>query len=145
MSGEPERWSGRPRVPPSLQDALAVPVQARSRAVVDSGDLAAGDWACAAEWPEVLALRDAYAPGTRLGAYSRDSGVRSLVGLFADGFKPNELLALAPTLTTSNWWLRERRGLTALTPEVLRRAQQAPRDGIAVARRADPLDGWSTG
>jgi hypothetical protein len=129
---------GRPRVPPSLADALEIPPQPRAQAVIGSGDTAAGDWSRAAEWPEVRAIADAVTPGAKLGAYSRDAGVRAVVGLLADGWTVEAVVAVAPALVASPWWRQARRGLSALTPEVLRRAAAAPPDAARGGKR-DPL------
>lgn len=115
---------------------MAIPLAERAELVVSGGVDA--QWSAPHQWPETVAIATAVArhsghPAPRLGAYHRDAGVRAVVGLFADGWSADELLAALPAVLGSEWWRRERRGLAALTPEVLRRAVQAD-----PSQRVDP-------
>lgn len=111
-----------------------MPAAERARAVLANPH--DGEYLEPQRWPEVEAVATALAEACkhrppRLGSYQRDAGVRSVVGLLADGFSADELVRVARVLPSSEWWAKGRRGLASLTPEVVRReldaAQAAPK------------------
>jgi hypothetical protein len=118
----------RPRAPTNQPDALALPIAERARLVLaDPGN---GAWSSPQAWPEVVAVAEALARAAgqkrpRLGELQRDAGVRAVLGHLADGWPPDELAALAGAIGRSKWWRDGGavRGLSSLTAEVLRRAQ----------------------
>lgn len=117
-------------VPPSSPaEALSIPVAVRAKAVLENPS--AGQWSAPEAWPEVIAVAEALAKGAgqsrpRLGHMQRDAGVRAVLGLLADGWPPDRLVALAGAVGRSEWF-RERKGgvkgLSSLTAEVLRRTE----------------------
>lgn len=107
------------RRPSNLSEALAIPI--RERAELLERDPLLADLVQAQLWPEVQAIASALG-APKLGAYGRDSGVRAVVELYAAGFEQTELETAANALPSHDWWRRERRGLSSLSPEVVRRA-----------------------
>ena len=110
--------------PQNLDECLAVPVNERAREVLRDPLL----WTFwePHRWPEVMAVAEALARATgerkpRLGA-QRDRGVEALVALYADGWSQAELVRAVAVVASSEWWHNGRRGLSSLTPEVVRRA-----------------------
>lgn len=92
------------------------------------------DWSMAAfekpqDWPETRLVLDAYRETTgQHGAKfaAQDTGVRAVIRLFAAGYTPGEVVELLPSVLTSEWWRTAQRGLSSLTPEVIRRAGSVP-------------------
>jgi hypothetical protein len=118
----------RPRAPTNQPDALAMPIAERARLVLE--DPANGAWSSPQTWPEVVAVAEALARAAgqkrpRLGDCQRDAGVKIVLGHLADGWPPDELATLAGAIGRSKWWADGGavRGLSSLTAEVLRRAQ----------------------
>lgn len=108
----------------SLETAKNIPLQERSRLVLDNPDLA--NWAQPQQWPEVVRVAGLLAEALsqakpKLCDLGRDSGLQAIVGLFADGFTLDELEQACGVAKTDPWFRKERRGLTSLTPEVVRR------------------------
>jgi len=140
-SREPESVTRAPVAPRNLAEALALPLAERAEWAERNPH--AAEWVQPQQWPEVRAVAEALhsagglAP-PRLGAYQRDSGVRAVVGLFAAGIALAELLGAIPGLVESAWWKQGRRGLSALTPEVYRRAT-APEPRAAPLTQADAV------
>lgn len=115
--------------PPNQQAAIALPLAERACLVLE--DPGNAQWSRPQEWPEVVAVAEALAKAAghkrpRLGDCSRDVGVKTVLQLFADGWPVGELTTLAGVVARSKWW-REGgpKGLSSLTGEVLRRAQNA--------------------
>lgn len=112
----------------SLEDALALPVEARAQACQHDPTLA--DFAQPQEWPEVKAvaaeLGQSLGQTFRLGSYLRDRGVQAVVEAFATGFTLDQLLSVARNAKDDPWWHKERRGLSSLTAEVIRRGSVPP-------------------
>jgi hypothetical protein len=112
----------QPRQPMNLEEALEIPIGQRARVCTTDPHLAA--YLQPEEWPEVRAiatqLGEALGQRVVLGAYYRDSGVRAVVECFAAGFTEQELTECARA--NEAWWRKERRGLSSLTPEVVRRS-----------------------
>jgi hypothetical protein len=113
------------RPPTSLPEALRWPLQARAQFAVDRADMAI--WIQPEKWPETVEAAaisgEALGIGKpKLGNYGRDAGVRSLVSLFAAGFTLDDFREAAEPMRT-DVWLSERRGLSSLTVEVMRRLQ----------------------
>lgn len=120
-----------PRQPGNLAEALEVPIGERAGLITGNPHLS--QWLQPEKWPEVVAVatelhRSAQLGPVRLGAYNRDSGVRAVVGLFADGFTTTDLAQVAKTIPRSSWWRGQgkSRGLSSLTPEAVRREQVPP-------------------
>jgi hypothetical protein len=118
----------RPRAPTNPADALAVPIAERARLVLE--DPGNGAWSSPQTWPEVVAVAEALARSAghvrpKLGDCRRDVGVKTVLGHLADGWAPEELATLAGAIGRSKWWRDGggTRGLSSLTAEVLRRAQ----------------------
>ena len=116
----------RVRAPSSLDEALSWPLEHRARACLDFD----GEWACPQQWPEVVGVHEALAramrrPPGRLGSIRRDSGVKAVVGLYADGVTNSELLEAVDNAARDDWWRQGRKGLASLTPEVVRRLLEA--------------------
>jgi hypothetical protein len=117
-----------------LESALKLPVFERAKLAVAKGS-AMADYVEPNAWPEVRQVGEAYAnatgqTGIRLGSYSRDAGVRAIVGLLATPYQPAELERAIRHLVSEPWWKAEgkSKGLSSLTPEVIRRALvNAPR------------------
>lgn len=113
-------------IPSTLEQALALPVCARAEALERDKHMAS--WVLPHRWPEVAAVSDALTesagqPQRRLGAYERDAGVRAVVALYAMGYTPGLLVAVARGVPTRKWWQQDgaSRGLSSLTPEVVAR------------------------
>lgn len=125
----------RKPAPTNQQDALAIPIAERARLVLE--DPGNGQWSEPQRWPEVVAVAEslAHAAGNRarprLGGPSGDSGTKRVLQLLADGWPPLELVTLAAAVGRSKWWHEGGvKGLSSLTPEVLRRIQnESPRRG----------------
>lgn len=122
---EPDKPRPTPRLS-SKSAALAVPITERARHVLEHEHEA--DWTQPEQWPEVLGLVAAFGAATgqsalRLGSYSRDAGVRSLVALYAAGYTQAELERAVKAAVKDPWWNADgkRRGLASLSPEVVRR------------------------
>lgn len=138
------------RRPANRAEALGLPASERAQLVIANPH--DGEFLEPQRWPEVEAVAAALAEACkhrppRLGSYQRDAGVRSVVGLLADGFSPEELVRVARSLPKTEWWQAAKRGLASLTPEVVRReldaATNAPKlvdvttnDVVARAERA---------
>jgi hypothetical protein len=111
-----------------LESALRLPVFERAKLAVAKGT-AMADYLEPNAWPEVRQVGEAFGratgqTGIRLGPYSRDVGVRAIVALLATPYQPTELERAIRHLVTEPWWNAEGRskGLSSLTPEVIRRA-----------------------
>jgi len=101
------------------------PIQARAKRCLANPHDAA--YEAPEAWPEVLAVVEAYRratgqPGARLGTYARDRGVQAVVGLLADGYTVVELELAVARAVSGDWWSGGTRGLSSLSPEVVRRA-----------------------
>jgi hypothetical protein len=109
--------------PRNLDEAMALPLTDRAGWCVRRGDVA--DWVEPKLWPEVVQVANDFgsAVGVRevkLGSYSRDSALRAIVELFAAGYTPENLQSAAVAAKSSPYF-KDKRGLTAFTPEVVRR------------------------
>lgn len=123
--GEP--WLQRP--PSSLDEALGWPLRERAQSCLQFAH--AADWSCPQQWPEVRAVEERFSETLRrtrvpLGAPSRDSGVRAVLGLFADGVELEPLLEAIGRAGTDDWLRQGRKGLSSLTIEVYRRLASGP-------------------
>lgn len=125
----PRSGSSRPqtRRPTSMPEALRFPIAERAQLALEWADVA--EWSAPECWPEVVEAAKVCAAGMgirppKLGAFKRDAGVRAIVGLFADGYTLDDFREAAEAMP-SDEWLRPRRGLAALTPEVMRRLLNA--------------------
>lgn len=94
-------------------------------------------------WPEVVAAADALADamGARrmpLGPPSRDAGVRAVLALYAAGWMCGDVIRVARQLPREQGLAKDgkRLGLSALTPEVARRAMAAAEEYDARAERS---------
>lgn len=113
------REAAASRKPTCLADALAVPIN--ERAIIAERDPHLADYLQPQDWPEIRAVAGPLGAGT-LASYSRDSGVRAAVSLYAAGFSQAELERAVAALPSDPWWREKRRGLSALSAEVVRRA-----------------------
>lgn len=128
------------REPKNLADALAMPIGERAKVVERDEFLAA--FVQPHEWPEVRQIAEALQGGkVKLGQYSRDAGVKAVVGLFAAGYSLAELQAVVDRVTREKWWREggKARGLSSLSPEVVRRALAS----TAPPKRDGMPDGWT--
>lgn len=120
-SDEAEKRAGaRPR---NLDSALKVEIQERARLLERDQSLA--QWLEPERWPEVVALAESAAlaiglPAPRLSGYSRDAGLRAIIAAFAT-FSPGELAQVIHAIPADPWFSSGKRGLSSLTPEVIRR------------------------
>jgi hypothetical protein len=109
----------------SRESAEQLPIEARAKAVLRRTDMA--QWCEPQRWPEVTQAVKAFdiAHGrrtpSRLSDLARDSGLRALLGLFADGYSAAQVAEAARRSGSNTWFRSQRRGLAALTPEVVRR------------------------
>lgn len=122
----PERQRRRPA---NLAEALKLEPQERAQALADDPHLA--DWLEPGKWPEVAFVAQVFGEATgqgpvRLGAYGRDSGLRAIVGLYAAGHTRDELGRVVRNVVKSKFWKDGKRGLSSLTPEVVRIALSDP-------------------
>jgi len=132
------------REPTNLAEALALPITPRAKWIADGPGAARADWMQPHLWPEITAVADALAAATgkpshgRLSSYGRDAGVRALVEAYATGWKQEELVRAVGFVVRSEWWTKDRatRGLSSLSPEVIRRAVAAS-EVAAPAKRPD--------
>jgi hypothetical protein len=112
------------RVVTSYADALELDPEARARLVIANPH--DGAWLEPHRWPEVVAVAAALGEVTgakvRLSAYRGDRGVQGIVAMLADGFPAGDLVRAAKLAAGSPWWRKGKRGLSSLTPEVVRRA-----------------------
>lgn len=125
---EPARSGSEPwrdRAPRSLDEATEWPLEHRAQSCLTFSHNA--EWANPHRWPEVIAVHEAltgalgHAP-TRLCAMRADHGVKAVVQLFADGFTLDELLQVCAAAQHDDWWRTgSPKGLSSLTPEVVRR------------------------
>lgn len=118
--------SAAAELPSSLEQALKLPICVRAEALERDKHMAS--WVLPHKWPEVAMVADALTeasgqPKRLLGAYERDAGVKAVVGLYAMGYTPSLLVAVARGIPTRPWWQRDgaNRGLSSLTPEVVAR------------------------
>jgi len=111
--------------PCNLREALLLPLQRRAQWAVTPGG--PGGYLNPSEWPEVVAAAEAFAVRAwgqklRLGHYDRDNGVRAIVALYAAGFTPDDMETAARASAADPWFAdRNKRALSSLTPEVVRR------------------------
>lgn len=108
------------------EEARRLPVATRAKLIVDRPALA--DVMQPESWPELVSVSQVFARSTgvteqRLGRYERDSGVRAIVELFAEGFSQRELEHVAQVVPKQPWWSAHGRrlGLSSLSIEVVRR------------------------
>lgn len=132
-SGDPDPDLDLTRDPPPA--VVTEPIQARARRCV--ADPHAGAYEAPEEWGEVVAVVDAFKratgqPGARVGTFARDRGVQAVVGLLADGYTVPELETAVARAVAGDWWQGGKRGLSSLSPEVVRRALAA--DPVAAPR-----------
>lgn len=121
--------------------AVAPPgdLQARAARVVANPTLA--DYETPQAWPEVLepirVLHRSLGLGTpKPGAYSRDSGVRAVIGLYADGRTEAELISACEAAVADEYCKKHRlRGAAVLTPAVV----MALLSGASTSEGADAL------
>jgi hypothetical protein len=145
----------RTTAPANPAEAAAIPIAERARRVLENPSSA--QWSEPQAWPEVVAVAEALAKAAghkrpRLGDCSRDAGVRIVLGHLADGWEPSELAALSEAIGRSEWWRVSgaNRGLSSLTAEVLRRAQnerprQDPRMDPEIARELERTRAMAAG
>lgn len=134
-------WLQRP--PSSLDEALSWPLRERSKSCLQFSH--AADWSCPQQWPEVRAVEERFSETLRrtrvpLGAPSRDSGVRAVLGLFADGVELDPLLEAIGRAGTDEWFRQGRKGLSSLTLEVYRRLVSGPAKPERVETAAEMLE-----
>lgn len=127
-----------PRRPLNLEEALATPLRRRCQALAADQHLA--QWVQPERWPELVQAAQAWETATGLkalplGAYERDSAVRQLVGLFADGVELERVLGAIQLVPADPWFAEGKRGLGSLTPEVLRRLEAPSSNGVRKATR----------
>jgi hypothetical protein len=110
-----------------LESALRLPVFERAKYTEAKGrDY--GNYLQPQEWPEVKQVAEAFAiatglTGATLGSYSRDPGVQAVVSLLAAGHEPEQLERAIRHVVNDPWWTDGKsKGLSSLTPEVVRRA-----------------------
>lgn len=135
---EPEQTVPAPppevQAPLSLTAALELPLAERAAALERDPHMAS--WIDPHRWPEVRRVAEDFAKRAqqpaRIAAYHRDAGVRALVACFAAGFTEPEVARAA-----RDAWILER-GLSALTPESVRRALAKP-SRAAHSRAAAPV------
>jgi hypothetical protein len=115
------------RPPRNLADALKLPIGERASLVARDAHLAT--YLEPQLWTEVVAVAEALCaaagrPKRVLAGYDRDTGVRAVVALYAAGYAEEDLTRAARALPAQPWWTKDgaRRGLSALTPEVVDRA-----------------------
>lgn len=128
----PQPPEQRRRAPRNFDEAMALPPQDRARLATDHPDVQ--DFCSPERWPEVVTAAEALATAAgsalpvRLGAYRRDAGVRAVVGLLADGVPVEDIVRAVGVVARSAWWTSggRARGLSSLTPEVVRRALAQP-------------------
>jgi hypothetical protein len=108
------------------EEALRLPVATRAKLIVDRPALS--EVMQPESWPELVSVSQVFARSTgvteqRLGRYQRDSGVRAIVELFAEGFSQRELEHVAQVVPKQSWWSAHGRrlGLSSLSIEVVRR------------------------
>lgn len=120
--------------PKNFADAMVAPVCVRAEFAqrIAQRDELRRDWLEPQRWPEFQRVNAALAEATGskplpLGPPSRDAGTRALLVLFAAGFMPGDLVRAARRLPSEPGWAAEgrRRGLSWMTPEVVRRTLSA--------------------
>lgn len=118
--------------PANWEQAMQVPLAERARSALENPD--AWAWCEPQRWPEVGGVASALARAAgqarpRLGDVRRDAGVRAVLGLFADGHAGDgvaglqRLVELVERVGRSKWYRERGKGLSSLTAEVLRRAE----------------------
>lgn len=121
------------RLPTNRAEAELIPICLRAE-LLERDRYAAG-YLEPQRWPEVVAVADALAaaagqPPPKLGHYDRDSGVRAVVALYAQGYLKSDLMRVARLLPTRPFWNKPdcSRDLATLSPVVVRRelAEQNP-------------------
>jgi hypothetical protein len=124
----------------TLAEALELPV--KERAALALRDPMRREYMRAEQWPEVLEVATALADALgheepRLSPYDRDSGVRAVVALFADGRTLEELLTACEASRASDYM--QGKDLSAFSPAVVRRllAPQSTRRGAGKGRQPD--------
>jgi hypothetical protein len=120
----PPQTQVRERLPSNLDEAIRIPVCERATLVVDGR--CAAQWVQPERWREVVDVEAALAAAEGrepmpLGRYDRDAGVRAIVELYAAGYMPGALREAVQKLARDPWWREKKRGLSSLTPEVMRR------------------------
>jgi hypothetical protein len=129
------------RPPTNRAEAELIPICLRAE-MLERDRYAAG-YLEPQRWPEVVAVAEALAeaagqPQPTLGHYDRDSGVRAVVALYAQGYLKSDLLRVARALPTRPFWNRPEcaRDLATLSPVVVRRelAEQNPTGNQALSR-----------
>jgi hypothetical protein len=124
-SAAAEISDARQRPMRNLAEALKLDVRTRAKRLSENPTDA--DWAQPQSWPEVLAVSAAICASLRLsackfGPLSRDSGLRTLVDLFAAGFSQADLERAAAKAVKDPWFSDPKhRGLSAFSTEVVRR------------------------
>jgi hypothetical protein len=125
---QPDR-SGSREPPRTVEEALKLPVSERAGFVLKDPAWYGQSWQPEL-WPEVIAVAEALAkaagwPPLKLARYHRDSGVRAVVELYGAGYSVADLTAVAMALPRSKYWASDTsKGLSSLSPEVVRRALQ---------------------
>lgn len=135
---EDQEGNVRPRMD-SFAAALEVPIETRCQYARQNPHMV--QFLEPHRWPEVAAVADAMAKATgrrtpRLGA-TRDHGVEAVVALYADGWSQEELVRAVTVVAASDWWQQGKRGLSSLTPEVVRRALADAPGELSQADRED--------
>jgi len=97
------------------------------------------------QWPEVIAVAQAYARGSglpqqRLGEHDSDPGVRAILKLYVAGFTQPELERVAEYMPKQAWWRNKSLGLASLSAEVVRRNLAAAMAGELSPRLAKVLE-----
>lgn len=122
---QPDRSGSDGGQPPfDLKSALAMPIQARSKAC-QRDRLGVGQFCCPADWPEVQKFAEAVgkALGWRvvLGSFPKDAGVSAAVELYAAGYSVDDLVRAAEISATNDWFKadKRRRVLSSFTPKVV--------------------------
>lgn len=134
----------------NLGEALKLPIEERSKLLREDASMA--PWVRPHEWPEIGEVASALAASSgdrtlaRLSSYNADAGVRAVVELFASGYTLKELVDVAENLPKTGYWTQASRGLSSLSPEVVRRAirgepQTRPRPLRGVAPPRQPNRG----
>jgi hypothetical protein len=109
----------------SRETAERLPIEVRCQTVLRRDDLA--QWCQPQRGPEVAQAVRAFdashgrTQSSRLGELKREAGLRALVGLFADGYTSEQGAEAARRSGSDKWFRSQKRGLAALTPEVVRR------------------------